>query len=191
MCHHQPGARLGSEGEACRGTQPWDLPGSEKSQQGGGSGGSGWSAAPHSCAPRLRLYRRLSGGHRGGSPASLTHPLLPGILGYHSWCQDRGVPCLARVSPQPRLASRPCVRRLRRHTDEARRELRGCGSGTGSGSSSGSRSSSGSGSAVGKEGEAELVLKPGTCQGCCPLRAWDPDSRASVPHPLSTGGLVE
>lgn len=55
-----------------------------------------------------------------------------------------------RASPQPRLASRPWDRRLRRHMEEALRELRGWGSGTGSGS--GSRSSSGSGSAVGHEG---------------------------------------
>lgn len=56
--------------------------------------------------------------------------------------------------PQPRLASRPGDRRLRRHTEEARRELRGWSSGTGSGSgsNSGSRSSEGSGSDVGHGG---------------------------------------
>lgn len=58
--------------------------------------------------------------------------------------------CWSRASPQPRPASRPWERRLRRHMEEALRELRIWGSGAGSGSSSGS--SSGSGSAVGPTG---------------------------------------
>lgn len=66
-----------------------------------------------------------------------------------------------RALPQPRLVSRPWARRLRRHVEEALRELRRWGSGicSGSGSGSGSRSGEGSGSEGGHEGET----------GPCPL----------------------
>lgn len=67
--------------------------------------------------------------------------------------------CWSWASPQPRLASRPWERRLRRHMEEALRELRVWGSGAGSGSSSGSGSDSGS--AVGPMGNGLLFLSAG------------------------------
>jgi hypothetical protein len=64
---------------------------------------------------------------------------------------------VSEALPQLRLVSRPWERKLRRHMEEALRELRGCGSGVGSGVDSGSRSSEDSGSVV---GQARIVTRP-------------------------------